>query len=159
VSINSINPEGQGAEPQRPRPCDAAPHDTLGDVDRAASNADAAQATLQEARANHSLERWLESVKMAAQARERRAKHLQPHAKTLKPNTRRRDLVREPIATYRRHPPITPTRHEASLPSDGWVRIVTDLNIPALEVETWLRIDRHTGCIVEFRIGPQHLTP
>ena len=152
MNFKAINPEGAGAEHLRSRPCDAAQHEGLSDGNSAARGCPAA--TPQEARAIVSLERWLESVKAGARARERRHKVSESLAPR-KLKTVSRGQVDEPVTTLRNAPPTMASRQEATLPPDGWVRIVSDLNISASNVEMWLRIDRYSGYIEEFRIGPK----
>ena len=152
MNFKAINPKGTGAEHLRSRPCDATQHDGSGDGDSAARGCPTA--TPQEARVIVSLERWLESVKAGARARERPHKVSQsPTRRKLKTTSRRQ--VDEPVTTLRNAPPTMASRQEAALPPDGWVRIVSDLNISASNVEMWLRVDRHSGYIEEFRIGPR----
>jgi hypothetical protein len=159
VSSKAMNPKGPVAEHQRHGPCDPTLHDGSSCSDAADSNANYGKATFQETRAIASLERWLESVKATAKAREKHRETAQSFSKARDFKTMPGGQVIERITTCRKAPPAKATRHGADLPSDGWVRIVSNLHISALNVEMWLRIDCCSGYIEEFRIGPKPLTP
>lgn len=55
--------------------------------------------------------------------------------------------------------PTTTIHHASTLPADGWVRIVSSLNIAPSSVEMWLRIDGCSGYIEDFRIGRKPTKP
>lgn len=158
MSSEPIKPKIPGAKDQRHGPCVPTPLATSG-VNDADCNASHGKATPQEARAIASLELWLETVKATSKARQDRSKTAQSFSNARKSTTMHLSQVSEPTADCRRSPPIETTKPRATLPLDGWVRIVSNLHISALDVEMWLRIDRYSGYIEEFRIGPKPLMP
>jgi hypothetical protein len=150
VSFKASTSKGNGADPLRSLPCDAS-HDD-GPHDGASAAVDGPTATPHEARAIKNLERLLQSVKAVSRSSKKPGGDSQSKAsRRFDPVARR--SVAEPITTSRKAPPTTGSRGETTLPPDGWVRIVSDLNICASNVEMWLRIDRYSGYIKEFRIG------
>lgn len=111
-----------------------------------------AAATSQEARSIANWERWLQSLKATEIVGEMRHEALAPSlAHKLATSTPSRVLQLD--KAVRKVPPTTAIHHSTALPADGWVRIVSELNIAASSVEMWLRIDRCSGYILDFRIG------